>query len=263
MFTLTVTPISRGTAAGELTYFSAIEYPRGAVVMVPMRNREVPALVLGAAPVRESKAKVRAGGYALRKVKRQQVRTLVTPEFIRAAQKTARYYAATTGAVLFSHLPKALMDLPTVPSLPKDTARPRLRGFVVPRLYQDLFEGRQDFYRTTVRESFAARGSVFIVVPTIADAERVYDAQRGGIEQYAHLVHGNLSQKVQRERIHKILTAAHPVLIVAPITFLAIPRHDLVSILVEREGSSLYRARTRPFVDACIYSFNRFQYFQR
>ncbi len=239
---------------GELSYFSAIEYPHGTVVNVPVRGRDVPALVVQTKPVRDAKTTLRKSGYALRKLKRQRVRGIVTPEFIRAVRRTARYYAASPGAVLFSYVPRVLMDLDNV-SLPSaKSKRPRLRGFVVPRLYQDLYRGRQEFYRTTVRESFAAHGSVFIVVPTIADAERVYGDQCNGIEQYAFLLHGNLSKKLQKSRIQEILDSKHPVLIVAPSSFLAIPRFDLVSILVEREGSSLYRGRSRPFVDARIFA---------
>jgi primosomal protein N' (replication factor Y) len=171
---------------------------------------------------------------------------------MKAMQETARYHAATTGAVLFSYLPKSLRALPDMPTRVGSERRPRLRGFIVPRIYQDLTRGRIDFYRTAIREAFAAGGSAFIVVPTVADAERVYNELISGIEQYAFLLHSSLPQKTQSNRIAEIIACDHPVFIVATPSYLAVPRTDLATIMVERESSSLYRGRTRPFVDARV-----------
>lgn len=253
MFIVRTIPVVRGTLLAELSYFSAVAYPAGSLVRVPMRTKEADAVVVSSLPVRDAKAALRTSGYALRKIRRQRVRTLVTPEYIHAAEKTAQHYASTTGAVLFSYMPKALRELTNIPPFPTSTTKPRLRGFVVPRLYQDLASGRLEFYRTSIREAFASGGSTFIVVPTVADAERVYEGLATGIEQYAFLLHGSLTNKEQQARIRAILTTGHPVLVVAPPSFLSIPRHDLTTIIMERESSSLYRSRSRPFVDAHVF----------
>lgn len=252
MFIVRTIPITRGATAGELSYFSAVAYPPGSLVRVPLRGKQAEALVLASDSVRAAKSAVRTSAYALRKIPRQKVRVLVTPEYLKAIQETARYHAATTGAVLFSYLPKSLRALPEIPSHEGATHRPRLRGFIVPRLYQDLARGRIDFFRTTIRETFAANGSAFIVVPTVADAERIYHELKSGIEQYAFLLHSSLPQKTQSNRITEIIKTPHPVFIVATPSFLALPRTDLATIMVERESSSLYRGRTRPFVDARV-----------
>ena len=255
MYTVQVIPVSRSTGSDELTYFSAIAYERGAVVSVPVRTKEVPAIVMSCETVKNVKAHVRRSEFALRKLRRQPGHALVTPEFIQAVQNTAHYYATTAGAVLFSYLPRSLLTLDDLPEATvREHHRPRLRGFIIPRLYQDLAHGRQELYRTNVRESFAAGGSVFILVPTVADAERVYAEQRNGIESYTYLLHGSLSRSAQHKMMKEILASEHPVLIVGTVPFLAVPRPDLVSILVEREGSSLYRSRNRPFVDARIFT---------
>ncbi len=254
MYTVEVIPVARGTGADTLTYFSAIAYERGAVVSVPVRTKDMPAIVVSCDPVRNVKAHVRRSEFALRKLKRQHGRMLVTPEFVHAARTTAQYYGASVGAVLFGSIPRSLLSLDTLPETSVREDRPRMRGFIIPRLYQDLAEGRQELYRTTVRESFAAGGSVFILVPTVADAERVFTEQRNGIESYAHILHGSLSRRTQQTVMKDLLASKHPVLIVGTASFLSVPRRDLVSVLVEREGSSLYRSRTRPFVDARIFA---------
>lgn len=254
MFIIRTIPIVRGTSMAELSYFSAVEYPVGSLVRAPVRSKDTDALVIAVEQVRDAKATVRSSGFELRKLRRQKPRMLVTPECVRAAERTAAGYAATTGAVLFSYLPRALRELRTIPDVPTTRGRPRLRGFVMPRLYQGLAESRIEFYRTSIREVFAAQGSAFIVVPTVADAERIFAALSAGIEQYAFLVHGSLTHREQQTRIRALLSSPHPVLIVAPPSFLSIPRHDLATIIVERESSSLYRGRSRPYVDAHVFA---------
>lgn len=252
MYIVVVIPISRGISIDELSYFSAIEYPVGSFIEVPIRGKEKTALVLSSEKVSTVKATLRTNGFTLRKVRRQKSKQLLTPEFVRAVQKTARRHAATTGSVLFSTVPKILFEQEHISKEQLETPKPRLRGFIVPRLYQGLSQNRIEFYRTSIREAFAAHGSVFITVPTVSDAERVYKELSSGIEQYSFLLHSSLKKTVQQETVAKILSTEHPLLIVAPPSFLSLPRHDLATIIVEREGSPLYRLRTRPFLDTRI-----------
>lgn len=252
MYLITVIPVARGTAVTELSYYSAVEYPLGSFIEVPVRRKSKMALVIGSEEVREKKALLRKSSFTLQKIPRQKPRQHVTQQFIRAVQRTATYHAVSVGSVLFTLLPKVLLEheLPSHEIL--QTRKPKLRGYIVPRVFQGLANARVEFYRTSIREAFAAKGSVFIVVPTIADAERIYKELAPGIEQYAHLVHGTLRKKEQQKKVSDILSSDHPILIVASYHFLSLPRHDLATIIVERESSSLYRARNRPYIDARV-----------
>jgi primosomal protein N' len=252
MYLTVVIPVSKGTSIDELSYYSAVLYPVGSFIQVPIRGTDKPALVVASEKVSNVKATLRTNAYALRKIKRQRSKQIVTKEFIRAVERTARYHASTTGAVLFSAIPKLLFEHPGISQERLLSPKPKLRGFIIPRLYQGLAQNRVEFYRTSIREAFAAGGSVFITVPSSADAERVYEELVGGIESYSFLLHNALSKGVQSERVAQILACDHPVLIVAPATFLSLPRLDLATIIVEREGSSLYRSRTRPFLDTRV-----------
>ncbi|MBP9759751.1 MAG: hypothetical protein KBD24_00090 [Candidatus Pacebacteria bacterium] len=252
MYTIRAIPISRGTAVHELTYYSALAYPVGVILMVPVRSQEVPAVVLSTEEVRASKASLRTSDFALKKIRRQAPLGLISPEFVRAIQKTADHHAASAGAILYSHIPKALLAQDTIPLLPIAGPRPRLRGFIVPRLYQGLSDDRTEFYRTAVREAFAVKGSVFLVTPTITDAQRMHARLSVSIERYTYLLHSSLSQKEQKQQITDLLANQHPVLLICTAGYLSLPRHDLTTIIIEREGSSLYRARQRPFVDVRI-----------
>ncbi len=255
MFIIAAIPISRGSAINELSYYSAIDYPVGSFVQVPVRGKERTAMVISSDKVSNVKAKLRSKEYALRKIKRQESAQLVTLEFINAVKKTALYHASTVGAVLFSTIPKSLLEQLEVSTERLGAVKPKLRGFIIPRLYQGLVQNRIDFYRSSIRETFAVHGSVFITTPTIADAERVYKELSTGIEKYSYLLNSSLSKKVQKTRIANILASEHPVLIVAPPSFLSVPRHDLTTIIVEKENSPLYRSRVRPFLDTRMLAY--------
>ena len=246
-----VAPISRGVVPDELTYFSAIPYAPGALVRVSVRNSEHAAVVLSSEMVTASKADVRSARFALKKLPRQQPTCVLPDAFVRAAATTAQFYACSIGAVLFSCLPKALERITPVSGTPP-LERPRLRGFIVPRVYQGLAQSRVEFYRTAVREAFAAHGSVLLVAPTIVDVERLSRDLTHGIDRYVYLLHGGQSDRVQRERIESLSAEAHPVLIIVTQGFLALPRHDVSTVIVEHEGAPLFRVRSRPFIDVRV-----------
>jgi primosomal protein N' len=251
MYTVQVIPIARATPLDELTYFSATEYPLGSLVLVPMRGREIQAVVISTEPVRNAKSLLRTANFALRKIRRQKPLGGLLPEFIQASKKTAQYFASSTGAVLFQYVHKQLLSTLS-PIATHTQTHPRLRGFIIPRLYQGLFESRAEFYRTSVREAFAAKGSVLLIAPTVADAVRIHATLVAGIEQYTYLVTNANTQKTNAKNIGALLSEPHPVLIVTTAGFMALPRHDVSTIIVEREGSSLHRQRTRPFVDTRV-----------
>lgn len=252
MYTVDVTPIGRGSAVEELRYFSAREYPPGSLVHVPLRGAQVQALVLACEPARETKAAVRASAFTLRKIRAQQPSRFLTSAFIRAAHRAAAYHAAATGALLYGFLPKVLTDHAATYTAVPEQAPVTTHGTPLPRLYQGPTANRVDFFRTTTRETFAARRSVLIVAPTVADAERLYDALAPGIERYTHLLHGSVPPKAARAMLPKILEEPHPVLIVATAAFLSIPRADIATIIVEREGSPHHRQPVRPHADARV-----------
>jgi len=248
MYTVRVAPASRGTPVHELTYFSVNAYPVGAVVTVAVRGSPVPAVVLSSEAVRASKAELRSSSFTLQKLARQKHTLTLLPEFVRAIERTAAHYVTTPGALFHLFLPRALLARGAAPTLAEAT-HPRLRGFIVPRIYQGLGRSRVEFYRTSVREAFAAGGSVFIVAPTVADVDRVRDALESGIERYTYALHGSMRSALQTERIDAILENPHPVLCIMTPAFLSLPRHDLATLIIEREGSSLYRSRTGSLAD--------------
>ncbi len=248
MFTVEVLPLSNSRTAHMCTYFSAVSYPIGAIVSVPMRSKEVLAIVSNVHDTQEVRTRVRAASYALRKIRRQTPRSLLNPAYFTAVVKTAEQYAVDPSALFSRYVPNVFRDLGNTAPL-NSFAKPQLRGHIVPRVFQGLFTHRCEFYKSTVREAFASGGSIAIVAPTIVEADSLYESLRGGIERYVFLLHSGHTAATQKKIAHAALEEQHPILIVTTPAFMGIPRQDLCAIVFEHESSDLYRSRTHPTID--------------
>ncbi len=248
MFLIRVIPLSRGITKEELSYWSVCTYPEGSLVTISLRSSDVRGLVVSCEPIANTRQEVRSQTFALKKIRKQRALPLFSAAFIQAATKAAERHATTTGATIFSYTPNALLDEEVLARV-RPTTKPKFQGYVIPRLFQAPFHTRVEFYRTAVREAFAAGGSVYLLAPTIAEAERIYEPLAHGIEGYAHLVTSGMSKTKQRTTLTTLLDEEHPVLVVMTPSFLALPRHDLATVILEREASPLYRMHTRPHID--------------
>jgi primosomal protein N' (replication factor Y) len=113
---------------------------------------------------------------------------------------------------------------------------------------------RIDDFRRIVREEFARGRSTYIVSPTIKHAEYLAETLGKGIEQYVYAFHSNLSKKETLKRTEDALSETHPVLIVGTGGFLAIPRTDIGTIIVENESSKAFKMQSRPYLDYRIFA---------
>lgn len=121
MFVLEVIPIAPNAHKETLTYFTKDDIQLGSVIQVPLRNKKIPALVIGSQDAREVKSSIKSADFELRKIdldedsdstdvkngqKNSKKKLTKKPiqffssEFIQAVIKTSDYFAATSGAVL-------------------------------------------------------------------------------------------------------------------------------------------------------------------
>lgn len=257
MFLIRIIPISRGIAKEELSYFSREKLVPGTFVSVPVRKREMPGLVVSSSLVRDVKSEVRTADFTLRKLTSTKNVQVVSDAFARAALTTADFHACSTGAVLYQTIPQAIL---TLSASKKDKNKSKsIESGVKPRgvthevrVLQAIVSERYKEYKNTVRETFARNGSTLLVVPTTSEAEQLYAELSKGIESYTFLLTGALTKKALAERWKKSLEEQHVVLIIATPGCVSIPRHDLVTIIIEREQSSLYRLIGRPNLDVRV-----------
>jgi primosomal protein N' len=250
MHVVSVIPISRGIHVETLTYFTAKKNVMpGMIVQVPLRGRTVAALVEHVAAVADAKSFVKNADFALRKLGPQSPAHLLSPAFARALRKCARYHAATLGSVMASTVPAPILahasELASAQTLP-DTKHALAADTTV--LVAE-YERRLDHYRNLIRESFAHKKSICIIVPSRREALAIYAAVKKGIEEYMFVFTGALSSKEFCRRFTEARTHPHPIALIGTPPTLAVARHDLHTIIIERESAHAYVERTRPFVD--------------
>lgn len=253
MHVLTVIPITQGVFRDELTYYSETAVGPGAIVTVPVRGKEVNALVLGSVEARSVRGELRSKEYQLKKVGSVRAERLVGPEFIRAAGALARFYAAPFGLVLKDLIPGVLLARAGKLASPVEgifDARERDKTkWTLGRVIQAPWSERMSAYRSVVRESFAREQSVFVIVPSVSLVENVRDALARGIEEFTFGIHASLSPRKFDESWVKMLTSNHPILAVGTGALLSLPRRDLKTIVIERDHAAIYKHLTRPYLD--------------
>ena len=252
MFLVHVIPISRGITKERLTYFSKTEPRKGALVTVPLRSKKTAAIVEASERVRDVKTKLRQSTYPIRRLEKVRTTQILSPAFMSAVARVADYTASTSGAVLNILVPKAILDEPKK-TLTAGTQTLEEKNIVYERLaLQTDKDERFSTYRSLVREAFARKQSVLIIMPTLHDVEQFVAESEKGIQAYMFALHGGLAKNKLRECWNEALSEKHPVVIVGTGSALAIPRIDVKTIVIERESSASYKSPSRPFVDVRI-----------
>lgn len=255
MVILTVAPIVRGALQGSLSYFSKETVPLGAVIMVPIRTREVPALVLESKSVSDAKSALKSSEYALRKITRLKPHRVWNNAFIKAAEETARFSAQGLGETLLALTPKTILDAhiegvleeagnPTQKKSPSSKKIFAIQSDTVTRLMA---------YQKLVRESFARHESVFICVPTLEEVERLEHELGHGIKEYTYAFHSTLTKKRLLEKWQVALNEKHAILVIGTPQYLALPR-TFNTIVLDEEHSRSWKTLARPLLDMRVFA---------
>lgn len=243
MYVVSGIPISRGIGVDELSYYTVRDVQPGSLVTAPIRGTLRPLLVTKVAPVTNMKASLRAQSFELQKLGPDAPVTILFPEILEALELAQQETLVHKGALLYTCVPDFVLH----ESAPLTVSHATVTTFEhIP--VQASYADRMSVYKNTVRESFARNESVFVVVPTRADVLRVSEGLAQGVAQYTIPLHGSLSTKVARSRWSDAVTREHPVVVVATPSFLALPRHDLGTIICERESDTAYTRIDQPYV---------------
>ncbi|HVU06871.1 MAG TPA: hypothetical protein VHE10_03755 [Candidatus Paceibacterota bacterium] len=240
-------PIARGIGADILSYWSPADAAPGTIIRVPLRKRTVGALVMSSEPAAESKSEIKSADFEIKKISRADPRAVMSPQFFKAVEETARYYAASVGSALFESVPAAILsDYEKIPEAGEFKKRSKPRESYVLQKSED---DRYGHYKSLVRERFAHKESVFMMLPSVEDIKNACSYFEKGIERYTYTFHSGLSKGETLKRWKAAVEDEHPIVIVATGAFLSIPRSDIGLIIVEHESSRNYKARSRPFLD--------------
>ncbi len=260
MKVITVIPLSKVNFDEELTYFSSLPVAVGDVVEVSIRKKKLLGLVTGVNDARDSKIEIKNADFNLRKVESVKGKSILNQDFLLAATQFAEYTNLGKNSVLSYILPSILKEnydefeevansIQPKENSNNDNLKPEKL------LFQASPDERISYYKTLIRESFAAHKSIFIVLPREHEINLLASELGRGIENFVFTLHGGLSKNKALETIKKIYTCEHAILILATAPYLAIKRDDMRAIILEQEGSSAYRTVAesnldlRPFIE--------------
>ena len=242
---LTVVPISKGIFKNNLSYFTTKDVKLGSIVTVQVRKKNVPAIVISSAPVKNVKSGLKKSEFSLKPIKSIVSDSFFRPEFIEACQIAGDYFVSSLGLIIKDFIPIKILELNN-----HSTNNKKGGNYFETSLLQTTKKERIQNYKSVVREEFAKGKSVFFCLSTLSDINKFSYELRKGIEKYSFIMHSNLPSKKIKEIWIKALKEEHPILIIATKSFLSLPRNDISTIILENESSPFYKSQTRPFTDA-------------
>lgn len=245
MKTVSVIPITRNIGRETLTYYTDQHVASGDIVGIPLRRKEVPALVVDVQSVKTQKAQLRSASFSMRKMKTVYTTSFFSPAFMSALAMAAEYFISSTGSLLNTLVPKDILT--ETFSIPKYTDQKETQHEI--QVLQDNKHERIAYHKSLTRESFAKKQSVILIAPTRIHAEQYFEEMKRGIENHVVLLHSGLTKKKLVAAWKETLTNTHPILIVATPQFLSIPRNDIAMIILEEESSRHYKEKRLPYVD--------------
>ncbi len=251
MRVLTVIPITNNQRLGNLTYFSLRDAPLGSVVDIDLRGKVVPALVVESASAADMKAILRGSSFALKRLANACPREILTPAFIKAAEYTARYHAATIGSVIFSMVPSAVLSCADIKIKTKsDTYKKHMYDAYA---LQASSNDRVIMYKNMAREALARNRSTVIVAPNSVTANKLYKELKSGIEDKTHILHSKISKSKLLNTVAKVSNSDKAVLLIATAKFATLNMYELGTLIVEDESSASYNTLKRPYLNSVVF----------
>ena len=255
---ISVIPLKKVVLKEDLTYFTSLNVTVGSIVSVPIRNREILALVVSVKELKDAKSNVKEMRFSLKKVTKEKGSSVFLQEYLETIFDTSKYFVQNKNNAMASLIPSVFIEeydkIAKINNGQKIFLKKEKNLRAEKLLFQYPLEDRISIYKTLIRESFARNKSIFIVVPTLFDAEKFTNQLSKGIEQFTFSVHSGINEKKNLLAYEKIMACAHPVLIIGTPPFLSIPKKDIGTIILEHESSNAYKMMTKPYLDLRVFA---------
>lgn len=243
---INVIPITKGISQENLSYFTAKDAGPGALVIVPVRKKDVLAIVSSTESIKNIKATLKKSGLRLKKIKSVKTPSFFLPEFLEACAEIAKYFVSPVGAVIKDFMLQDIQKGPVF--LDRTVGHSRASHFEIVAV-QTQKEDRLSYYKGVVREEFAKNHSVFLCLPSTSEINEFSAELQKGIENYVVLLHGKIPKKKKLEIWRRVLVEEHPLLIISTKSFFFLPRKDIGTIILDGESSTFYKMQKRPYLD--------------
>jgi primosomal protein N' (replication factor Y) len=252
---LEIIPFYKTFKKDTLSYFSMKEVPVGSIVTITIRNRDVKGLVISSKKIEEEKADIKNQTFSLKKIKKVEKNTILDNEVIQSASDLAEFYATSPGAIITSVIPKfVLNNLNKIKKVESSVHTKKQKKTSEKYIIQESETERYSSYKRLTREEFAKKKSVLFICPTKEDVRFAYEKISKGIDENTFTFHSGISQAELLKKWNTVIKNEKPVLIITTPTYMSVPRSDLGSIVVEREGSRAYRGIRAPYIDYRVFA---------
>ncbi len=252
MYIIECLPFSKGLNKESLSYFSSTKIEPGSLVKVPIRGREIQALVVTNKEAIDSKTEIKSANFQVKKVLSIQSKPFLKPEYLKAVKETASYFASNDGAILSSLIPTFVTENPNILS----SLSQKLQSQTTSQSKSESLslvgcedEERFANYKSLIREEFAKGKTVFICLSQNENILQAKEKLERGIEHYVCAFYKDMSKKEFKDEWKKASTEKHPVVIIATARWLFIPRNDIGAIVIEKENDSGWKTLFKPFFD--------------
>jgi primosomal protein N' len=249
---LQVIPITKSIDTEVLTYFSVKDANPGQLVTVPLRKKEIKAIVVHAEPVINMKTQLRGANYQIRNVIAIHNEQVFSAAFLRTCNNLKNFYATTTGRIINqlspSFVTKNIEEWKYTPK--KSSANTVFSQKILQRNKID----RISFYKTLIREKMLRKESLHIICPTIQSTKTLFLELEKNNHEHCFLLHSGLTKKKYKETYVTILAREKSSIVISTPGFLDIPLEHKSTIIIEEESSEHYRTISSPYIDlrVCI-----------
>lgn len=248
---LSILPIARGIRLEILTYFSAKDIPVGTLVSIPLRKKVVPGIIIESEDALQNKSAIKGMDFSIKKIIQHKNDTSLPLWLMSASKKIAEASATSVGGVIASILPKICLEQPEIFFQQKKDKTNNKEHFESLAI-QSSEDERFDTYKSIIRESFAKKKSVAVILPTIESVKNISENLSKGISDYVALLTNTSSKKNLKNFVEKSHNDTHPMLIIGTFQALSLLPSSIGTLILEEESSRFYKSQRQPFLDAKI-----------
>lgn len=244
-----ITPLTHSIQKDSLTYFSSKPVSVGDVVTIEVRKGKYDALVLDVNEVKNLKQDIKSASFGMKKILGIKGPSILYPEFFEACIQTKYFFIGNLGPIVNFFLPTKFLENYENISKPKKFSKNKeistFSGIQKP------FSERIKFYKKHFKEVLLNKRSIMVVLPTINQSKKFYEEIK---TEFPNIFIFHSQEKNLIEKYNSLIEEPTPCIIITTPSGMFIPRHDLGSIILEKESSSSYRTIKKPYFDIRTFS---------
>lgn len=256
MKVITVIPLTKGMNTENLTYFTSKKIEIGNIVTITIKNKKTLGLVISSSNINEIKSDIKDLKFNLKKIIDVKEKSIFKKEYIESIFEINKYYVSKINNSLTSLIPSILKEKygEIIPYFIEEKINITNKLLNEKLIFQESFKNRISYYKTYIRNQFALKKSIFLILPTIEDIKEWNDILSKGIEQFTYTFHSDIKDKIIIENIKNILKEEHSILIIATPQYLSLPINKIETIILENESSNAYKMISKPYFDFRIFA---------